>query len=354
MKTRLRIVITRIRAILGNMASVEPFERMRQLLCKLQDHLREIICAARDADTTRSLAGVAEETPADTIYAIDKISEEAITAWFEANWPSDLPIELIMEGAGERGPITIPRGIKVEQTDWKCILDPIDGTRNMMYDKRAAWVLSGIAPQKGDDNSLRDIQVAAMTELPTSKEWRSDQLSAVRGHGIHCSAKDVRSGKSEPITFRPSEATDCRHGFASVTRFFPDGLSLLGELEERLWKELYPDVQGGSPLVFNDQYITTGGQLYEVIVGHDRFIADLRPLVFNKLGLEGSLSTHPYDLAAALVAEEAGIILVDPLTGDSLSAPLDTTTPVAWVAYANKTIADSIGPVLKKLIQELL
>ena len=34
--------------------------------------------------------------------------------------------------------------------------------------------------------------------------------------------------------------------------------------------------------VFDDQYISTGGQFYELIVGHDRFNADLRP-VFYKL-----------------------------------------------------------------------
>lgn len=336
------------------MTSADSLERMRLLLCSLQDHLREIICAARNADPERELAGVAEVTPADTIYAIDKISEAAIGEWYSSHWPADLPVELVMEGAEGNGPLTFPQGTPAGQTAWKCILDPIDGTRNMMYDKRSAWALAGIAPQRGDANTLQDIVVAAMTALPTSREWRSDQLSAVRGRGIVCTAHDVRNGTSGPVDFRPSRASDCRHGFASVTRFFPDGLALLGELEERLWKELYPEAPGGTPLVFNDQYITTGGQLMELISGHDRFIADLRPLVFAKLSLPGSLSTHPYDLAAALVAEEAGIILVDPLSGAALDAPLDTTTPVAWVAYANPEIATHIGPTLRRLIRELL
>jgi fructose-1,6-bisphosphatase/inositol monophosphatase family enzyme len=331
-----------------------PEERMRRLLCSLQDHLRDIICAARNADHAGELAGVAEVTAADTIYEIDKVSEAAIQSWFAANWPADLPVELVMEGAEEHGPITIPEGTPPGQTEWKCILDPIDGTRNMMYDKRSAWALAGIAPQRGARNTLGDIVVAAMTALPTSREWRSDQLSAIRGRGLVCTAHDVRTGTSAPIQFHPSRATDCRHGFASVVRFFPDGLGILGELEERLWKQLYPDAPGGSPLVFNDQYITTGGQLMELIAGHDRFIADLRPLVFRKLGLPGSLSTHPYDMAAALVAEEAGIILVDPLSGGPLNAPLDTTTPVAWVAYANADIAAHVGPALRRLIGEML
>jgi hypothetical protein len=259
-----------------------------------------------------------------------------------------------MEGAEEHGPLTVPEGTPVADTRWKCILDPIDGTRNLMYDKRPAWALAGIASQRGDATTLRDIVVAAMTELPTSKEWRSDQFSAIRGQGISCKAYDVRNRTSEFLDPRPSTATDCRHGFAAVTRFFPDGLGLLGDLEERLWKRLYPEAPGGTPLVFNDQYLTTGGQLVELVVGHDRFIADLRPLVFRKLGLDGSLSSHPYDMAGALVAEEAGILLEDPLTGEPLTAPLDTTTPVAWVGYANPAIAAHARPHLQALIREML
>lgn len=327
---------------------------MRLLLCALQDHLRTVVCTARDADTGQGLAGVAEVTAADTIYAVDKISDAAILEWFETAWPSSWPVELVMEGSEEQGPLVFPRGTAPGHTRWKCILDPIDGTRNLMYDKRAAWALAGIAPQKGKANTLRDIVVAAMTQLPTSREWRSDQLSTVRGNGIVATATDVRSGKSEAFAPAPSRAGDCRHGFAELVRFFPDGLAILGELEERLWKALYPEAPGGSPLVFNDQYITTGGQLYELVAGRDRFIADLRPLVFRKLGLEGSLSSHPYDLASLLVAEEAGIIVEDPLGGKPLEAPLDTTTPVAWVAYCNQRIADHIRPTLAGLIRDLL
>lgn len=336
------------------MDQVDVLETMRKLLCDLQDHLRNIICTARDADKQHKLAGVAGITAADTLYEIDKISERAIGDWFAAHWPAELPVELVMEGVEDSCPVTVPTGTPVEKTLWKCILDPIDGTRNIMYDKRSAWALAGIAPQKGSLNTLQDIVVAAMTELPTSKSWRSDQLSAIRGNGFSCKAFDVRNKTSAYIDMQPSQSVDCRHGFASVTRFFPDGLALLGELEERLWKTLYPEAPGGSPLVFNDQYLTTGGQLYELVVGHDRFIADLRPLVFSKMNLPGSLSAHPYDMASLLVAAEAGVIVEDPLTGNALDAPLDTTTPVAWVAYANPELARHIRPVLSGLIREML
>ena len=54
---------------------------------------------------------------------------------------------------------------------------------------------------------------------------------------------------------------------------------------------------------FEDQYASTGGELYELIAGHDRFIADLRPLV-KSASLPPPLCCHPYDLCTALIAVE--------------------------------------------------
>ena len=325
-------------------------ERMRKLLCDLQHALREEICARRDEDAQGALAAVAAESIADTIYLVDKITEERILAWFAENWPREWPVELVMEGAEEHGPLVFPEGVPAERIQWTCLLDPIDGTRNLMYDKRPAWALAGIAPRKDGGSTLADLEVAAMTELPPSRHWRADQLSAVRGRGLVAEALDLRSGEVFSFSPVPSRATDCRHGFASIARFFPDGLESLGALEEALWKRLYPEGAGRSPLVFNDQYLTTGGQLYEMVLGRDRFLADLRPLVLPRLGLGGALCCHPYDLAALLVAEEAGVIVEDPLHGGKLSAPMDTTTSVAWAAYANEAIADHVRPALRDVL----
>src|SRR5262249_32986207 len=107
-----------------------------------------------------------------------------------------------------------------------------------------------------------------------------------------------------------------------------------------------------SPQVFDDEYISSGGQLYELMVGHDRFIADLRPLLLDKTGRKTGLCAHPYDLSTALVAQEAGVIVTDG-TGNPLSAPLDTTTPVAWIGYANAELRQQIEPVLLRLVDAL-
>ena len=332
--------------------TLRELQRARRLLCQLQDHLRNTIIAARKKHS-RSFARVAAVTAADTIYHVDRLSEHAIIEWFEAYWPRAWPIEVVMEGEAEGEVVTFPRGTPAARTVFKCILDPIDGTRNLMYDKRSAWILGALAPQRGAKNHLGDIVVAAMTEIPTTKQWRSDQLSAVRGQGVVAEAMNLLDGTRSKFKPKPSREKNCLNGFVSFTRFFPEGKVLTSAIEEKLWDELYGLGRQSSPLVFEDQFLTTGGQLYEIIAGHDRFIADIRPLVFAKLGYPHLLVCHPYDICTELIAREAGCVIEAPL-GGRLRAPLDTTSPVGWVGFANPALARHIRPVLHRLIKRML
>jgi fructose-1,6-bisphosphatase/inositol monophosphatase family enzyme len=343
------------RVIEGGSMSDDPLDRARRLLCALQTHLRDTLVAARRREQAR-FATVAAITAADTIYHVDKLGEAAIEAWLARHWPRDWPLQLVMEGIEDDAPLTFPRGTPVAATRWRCIIDPIDGTRNLMYDKRSAWILTALAPQRGARTTLADIVVAAMTELPTSKQAVSDQISAVRGRGragIVARRVDLRTGRGRAFEPRPSGAKDFAHGFASLVKFFPDGKELTARLEEALWRELGGTSTGGNPLIFDDQNLTTGGQLYELLAGHDRMIGDLRPLVFARLGLKSSLTCHPYDICTELILREAGGVVEAPL-GGRLRAPLDTTSPVAWIGYANASLARRVRPVLRRLIREHL
>jgi fructose-1,6-bisphosphatase/inositol monophosphatase family enzyme len=327
--------------------------RLRTLLVELGDHVRQSVVRARQEVDIASLSAVSRESVADTIYGIDRISENAITGWFAQHWPETIPIELVMEGVDPEHPVTIPTGIPSEKTQAKIILDPIDGTRGLMYDKRAAWFLAGIAPQRGSVTRLLDIEVAVMVELPTTKQWRADRFSAIRGHGILSDSVNVLTGEIQPHSVRPSGAPDMLHGFGYISRFLPAGKALTAAVEEQLWDRLYANGPGKEVVLFEDQYISTGGQFCELLSGHDRMIADIRPLVFKKLGITSALCCHPYDVAAALVLQEAGIILESP-DGGPMDGPLDTTSPISWVGYANPRLADHIRPVLRAVLKEML
>jgi fructose-1,6-bisphosphatase/inositol monophosphatase family enzyme len=296
----------------------------RRLLCDLGDHIRNAVLGARGMD----MAVIEGETVADTIYAIDRVADEVLLPWFEERWPD---VELVSEGFDE--PIVVGR-----DPAWTVIVDPIDGTRGLMYDKRSAWCLAAAAPRGG---TLRDVVAAAMTELPTSKQGLVDQLSAARGDGATGERLDLHDASRTPRPPLPSSALDLEHGFAGVAKFFPPGKVALVALEAELFRRL------GSRQVFDDEYLASGGQIHELAAGHDRFVADLRPLVVS-----GALACHPYDICTALVLQEAGGVVTDPF-GAPLDVPLDTTTPVAWAGYANPGLAERIGPVLAELSRSL-
>ncbi|MBN1404464.1 MAG: inositol monophosphatase [Opitutales bacterium] len=342
--------------------SVSPFSRLpnyvdpehvRVLLCRMQAALRDCIIEERNSKQNDELAAVAEQTPADTIYAIDKAVEQVVVDWLEANWPSRWPIHLVMEGLEERGTILLPSSSKTEAV-MTLIIDPVDGTRGLMYDKRAAWCLSGVAAGPSDVARVEHIEVAAMTELPTSRQWRSDQISAVRGRGLVAESCDVRDPAHpvRPVRMMPSRAKDYRHSFASFSKFFPEGRVMTAQLEETLWERIVGLGSSPSPVIFDDQYISTGGQLYEIMCGHDRLVGDLRPYALRALGLETTLVCHPYDICTEMLAREAGCIVEHPLNGP-VSAPMDTTTAVCWVAYPNEELARIVRPVLADLVHEI-
>ena len=333
---KLRLVAVSSFTHLDLLMQTDPGQ-IRRLLCRLQDAIRDAVRAAQLRGTNRMtrVAGV-------TSAGIDKVSEHAVLAWFSKNWPRRWPVELVMEGLEKE--TTFPRGTPLAQTIFKCILDPIDGTRGLMYEKRSAWSLAALAPQRGPKTNLSDILVAAMTELSTSKGGFADQLSAVRGRGVKAERIDLRSGRRVKFGPRPSRAKDLAHGFASFAKYFPAGKAWLAQREEQLWRAL-----GDGAEIFDDQYLSSGGQIHELLAGHDRFVADLRPLAFAKLRLRSGLACHPYDICTALIAQELGCVISAP-EGKPLRAPLDTTSAVAWVGYANRALARRIGPVLRKTL----
>jgi fructose-1,6-bisphosphatase/inositol monophosphatase family enzyme len=61
---------------------------------------------------------------------------------------------------------------------------------------------------------------------------------------------------------------------------------------------------------------------------------------------------HPYDCAGLLVAEEAGVVITD-ARGQPLDAPLDTTTGVSWVGYANAGLRRRIEPHVLEYLERI-
>ncbi|HEV2292913.1 MAG TPA: hypothetical protein VGR35_03605 [Tepidisphaeraceae bacterium] len=332
------------------MLPIDPQSIVDRLI-EFQRAVRDMIIHSR---ASTGLHEVSHTTSADTIYQIDTAVDPLLESFCE-EWSKTTPLVLIAEGIenedGTEGAKVFPRGARDSEAQIRLIVDPIDGTRGIMYDKRPAWALAGVAPNKGNDTRLRDIEVAVMTELPTSKMGYGDVLSAIKGRGATGMRIDLRTGDARPLPLSPSQATGIDHGFASIANFFPGTKPLASETMEHLVRHLIGPADVNKATVFDDQYISTGGQFYELVIGHDRFNADLRPIFYRIQNQPQGLCCHPYDCATMLIAEEAGVILTDGF-GQPLDGPLDCTTGLAWSGYANGTLRDRIQPLLSGFLQD--
>src|SRR3954470_25063799 len=172
------------------MLPVDP-QNVVDRLKEFQRTVRDQVIASRQS---HGLHEVNRSSAADTIYQIDTVVEPLLEN-FCREWSKTTPLVLIAEGIenehGQEGVKVFPEGSQAEDAQIRLIVDPIDGTRGIMYDKRPAWALAGFAPDWGPVTRLREIEVAVMTELPTSKMGWADVLWAVKARGTHGERVDL-------------------------------------------------------------------------------------------------------------------------------------------------------------------
>lgn len=320
--------------------------RLLPAILALHDRIRTSILDAFTTQPRDHLAGVAHDDEGDTIYTVDRVSEAALVEGLSEIARNE-PLCLVAEGLPAIG-LPLPLGTRDEDCRWRVLVDPIDGTRGLMYQKRAAWILTGVAPNRGMATRLRDIELAVQSEIPLIKQHLCDQLWAVRGGGVEARRINRLTGSAEALVVRPSPAPTLAHGFASVSRFFPGARDVLAAIDDEIVGEVMGPPVAGKAACFEDQYLSTGGQLYELMMGHDRFIADIRPLLTALLSTRGfarPLCCHPYDLASSLVAEEAGVRLTS-ADGFPLDASFGLEEDVSWIGYANDRLRAHVEPAL--------
>ncbi|MCA8948423.1 MAG: inositol monophosphatase [Planctomycetes bacterium] len=322
-------------------------------------HFRAIGSAIRDAlrahmleQSTEVLARTVRDDLGDTIFGIDAHVEDTLIRECET-WGGSQRFTLLAEGLDPAG-ITFGTDSSATSTPpFRLLVDPIDGTRGLMFDKRSAWCLLGAAPDRGEATRLADVEVAMMVELPTTRQATSDVLWATAGGGAFGERHDLVRATIRPLPLRPSQADTLLHGFASVSNFFQGGKELIARLEEAILARALGPWNPDKAEVYCDQYISSGGQLAELALGRDRFVLDVRPLVHRALGAASSLACRPYDLVTWLVAHEAGCVIRDP-SGAPLDAPLDVTTNVGFAGYANAALAARMLPIVREEVERLL
>jgi hypothetical protein len=330
-----------------------------QNAASLLSELRAIHSAVRDA-----VVGACEETAlellstpvgdegGDTIFAIDRVSETVLLSKF-AGLARSRTFVLIEEGLGETGRVVLPRDATEANAELRILVDPIDGTRGLMYQKRSAWILTGVAPNRGPETTLADIQLALQTEIPLVKQHLCDAFWVMNGV-VGGERLDRFTGEVSALAPRPSRARTIAQGYGGISRFFPAGRDILAAVDDGVIERVLGPTPAGRALAFEDQYNSTGGQLYELLMGHDRWIADVRPLLDARLRANGralGLACHPYDICTESIARACGVVVTD-ARGRQLDAPLDVTTDLSWIGFANGAIRDQVWPVLLELLAE--
>ncbi len=328
-------------------------EAIRPVILSMHDQIRDRVVASCEESATSELSTAVSHEGGDTIYAIDRVGEEPLLDFLSDFARNAAPIVLVAEGLAE-GRKVLPAGARESDARLCVIVDPIDGTRGLMYQKRSAWILTGVAPNRGPATGLRDLELSVMTEIPLLKQHLCDQAWARRGSGVRARRLNRLNGEPADIELSPSRASSIEHGFVTLARMVPGVRDVLAAIEEELILRVAGPQPEGVAICFEDQYISSGGQMYELASGKDRFIADLRSMtksLSRERGRPPGLCCHPYDLAGLVVAEEAGAVITGP-DGKLLNAPLDTSTDVSWIGYANGAIQSALEESLVALLVE--
>src|SRR5215216_4122815 len=110
--------------------TAEEMSDIRELLGpvrRLHEMIRASVVEACERAMLSELATVVSEQEGDTIFALDRVSEELLIDFFEREVPPVAPLLLIAEGLSD-GQIVLPRGVAESDAVWRIIVDPIDGT----------------------------------------------------------------------------------------------------------------------------------------------------------------------------------------------------------------------------------
>ena len=275
----------------------------------------------------------------DLTYALDDAADAALEVFGERMGRRH-PVTVVAEGPG-----VARHGEGSDGRPLRVLVDPVDGTRSLMHDMRSAWAVTGVAPDHGDLTRLSDCEVAVQTELPTTSAGVYHVLSAVAGQGATIARHDVRTGAlldSRPLRASADERID--NGYLCFARFLPVERALVAQVERDFLEEVIDAYDLSPRLIYDDQYLCNAGQMFFVVTGRYRMLADLRGWLHRAFGLE-NFTAKPYDMAALLVYREAGVPILDEHF-QPFDAPMDTETRLSILAFANRSLAERLAPAL--------
>lgn len=331
-----------------NLPADSPAQALAELLWRAHQHMRAEVRRALAQDAAHELAAVAAQAEMDTIFGVDTIAEHSLLAYLDSH-QTEAPA-FVLVGEFESGEeISFGRGTP----HFRVLCDPIDGTRLVMYGKSSGWILSTILPNKGAESRLADALFSLQTEIPTPKCCSADTLWATPGSGAFQLRENLLTKDSAMAPLQARPVSDFQHSFISFVNLFPRGKKQVAALEEDFLFAVLgrgAEAQAGA---FEDQHLSTGGQLYALMHGQDRLVVDIRPQLNQKWRGRAEptvLCAHPYDLASWLIAHEAGVVIRQP-NGQPFDGPTHATAEIGWVGFAHQMLAQRYDQLLLTILR---
>ena len=323
-------------------------ERLRALC----DRLRDAVGTARVSRSARELSTPLRAGAGDVTFALDELCEREVERW-ALEVAAREPFSLLTEDAGWRHLGPDPAGgaralAGFDHGGPRIALDPVDGTRCAMADLRAAWtVVSFCGPGAGEPR-LTDVGYGLLSELPTSGSGRFRRVSAEVGGPCRLELESLGAPQSasDARTLVADDDDRPDRGYFPFFRYDPALRPALARLEAYFFARLERHEGADLHHCYDDQWCCGAGQLVELMGGTYRMLVDVRPSMGARLGLSATAG-HPYDVAGAIVCARAAGCVVEDARGTPLDFPLDCTTPLDIVAWANEATAARLGPHLR-------
>jgi hypothetical protein len=320
-------------------------------LCeRMRNAARGVLLAARrNGDFARAVRAV-REGAGDTSYGVDEASETVLHEW-ALEIARLQPLSLLSEGRGWRHLGPRPGGVReLEGFDHggpRIVVDPVDGTRNLMTDLRSAWSVVGLAGPGAGLPRQKELVFGMLSEIPDTRAASYRRLSAMRGGPCHFEERTFYKGGPivKPLELHTGSDARVDHGYFPFFKYMADQRPQIAAVEARFLERLERAEGAEVRSCWDDQYISNGGQLALLSIGTYRMIADLRAHLAQRRG-QPTLTTKPYDIAGALLCAQAAGCILTAVDGSELDFPIDVATPVSWVGWVNEATRARLAPHL--------
>ncbi|MBL8863214.1 MAG: hypothetical protein JNK02_14555 [Planctomycetes bacterium] len=324
--------------------------RLQELAARIRAAARCALSAALGSGSLGELQRAHELGAGDVTYGIDVPTEAVLSAWLEETARAQ-PLSLLTEDAGWRhagpdgqGGVRALQGF--DHGGPRLVVDPIDGTRHLMADLRSAWTVIAACAPAASAPRQRDVALGIVSEIPDSRGALARELRAAAGRGAR--RRTLRLADGAVLSDEALQADDdarADRGYFPFFRYAPDLRPAIARVEADFFARLERHAGAQATTCWDDQYISSGGQLALLALGTYRAIVDLRAALAAERG-SPTQTGKPYDVAGAiLVAREAGCVVTD-VRGGELDFPLDVTTPVGFVGWHNDGTRARLAPHL--------